>query len=250
MSEHKVTIVGSYISPYVRKVLVCLALKGVAYRIDPIIPYFGNAEFSRLSPLRRIPLLIDGPVILSDSTVICEYLEEQHPGPALFPGEPVARARARWLEEFADTRMGEVFIWRLFNQRVINPYVWGQAADESILQKTVDQDIPGIMDYLENAVPGAAYLDHTIGIADISLASFFRNAAFAGYTMDGERWPLTKAYIDHVLAHPGFLGLRPFEELQVRTPIARQRQALLAAGAPLTEFTLGAETPQRGIFSI
>jgi len=57
-----VTVIGSYISPYVRKVLVCLSLKGIDYRIDPIIPYFGDETFSRVSPLRRIPVLIDDVV--------------------------------------------------------------------------------------------------------------------------------------------------------------------------------------------
>src|SRR6185295_15709305 len=98
----------SYLSPYVRKVLVVLDLKGVPYEIDPIIPFMGDDRFSALSPIRRIPVLIDGPVTLSDSTVICEYLEERHPAPALLPRAVADRARARWLEEFADSRMGEV----------------------------------------------------------------------------------------------------------------------------------------------
>ena len=55
--KDRVTIIGSYISPYVRKVLVCLHLKGIAYEIDPIVPFFGDERFSRLSPLRRIPVL-------------------------------------------------------------------------------------------------------------------------------------------------------------------------------------------------
>src|SRR5215470_1602967 len=105
-----VRIVGSYISPYVRKVLVCLDLKGLAYEIDPIIPFMGDDRFSKLSPLRRIPVLIDDRITLSDSSVICQYLEDRYPEPALFPQDITARARARWLEEFADTRMAEVFI--------------------------------------------------------------------------------------------------------------------------------------------
>ena len=32
----RIRIVGSYVSPYVRKVLACLLLKGLAYEIDPI----------------------------------------------------------------------------------------------------------------------------------------------------------------------------------------------------------------------
>ena len=35
-------------------------LKGLAYEVDPITPFFGNDEFERLSPLRRIPVLVDG----------------------------------------------------------------------------------------------------------------------------------------------------------------------------------------------
>jgi glutathione S-transferase len=49
-------IIGSYVSPYVRKVLACLALKELSYEIDPITPFFGGDEFERLSPLRRIPI--------------------------------------------------------------------------------------------------------------------------------------------------------------------------------------------------
>ena len=50
-----------------------------------------------------------------------------------FRRDPQLRARARWLEEFADTRMGEVFIWHLFNQLVIRRFVWGEAPDEQVL---------------------------------------------------------------------------------------------------------------------
>ena len=46
-------IIGSFVSPYVRKVLVCMEMKGIDYEVDPITPFFGNDEFTRLSPLRR-----------------------------------------------------------------------------------------------------------------------------------------------------------------------------------------------------
>jgi glutathione S-transferase len=244
-----VTVIGSYVSPYVRKVLVCLELKGVPYRIDPIIPFFGNDEFTRLSPVRRVPVLIDDAVRLADSTVICEYLEERHPAPALFPRGAAARARARWLEEFADTRMGEVFIWRLFEQKVIRPRVWRQPTDEAVLARALDQEIPSVLDYLEGELPGDAWLFGEISVADIAVSVFFRNAAFAGYSIDAGRWPRTAAFVARTLAHPAFLKLRPFEELLLRTPIPRQRDALREAGAPVTEQTLGGPEPRRGILA-
>ena len=88
-------IIGSYLSPYVRKVLVCLELKGIAYEVDHMVPFFGDDQFSRLSPLRRIPVLVDGDLVLTDSTVICEYLDERYPHPPLMPVDPLSRARLR-----------------------------------------------------------------------------------------------------------------------------------------------------------
>ena len=78
-------VIGSFVSPYVRKVLACMNLKGVAYEVDPITPFYGNEEFERLSPLRRIPVLVDGDFHLSDSSVICAYLDETSAGHRLFP---------------------------------------------------------------------------------------------------------------------------------------------------------------------
>src|SRR6185295_13496017 len=190
-----VRIIGSYISPYVRKVLVVLDLKGLAYEIDPITPFLGNDEFSRVSPLRRIPVLIDDRVTLSDSSVICQYLEARYPEPVVYPADLVARARARWLEEYADTRMGEVIIWRLFNEAAIKPYVWGQPTDEAVLRKTVDEDVPHVLDYLESQVPAEGFVCGALSIADIAIATFFRNAAFARYRVDAARWPRTAAFV-------------------------------------------------------
>jgi glutathione S-transferase len=245
-----VRIIGSYASPYVRKVLVVLDLKGIAYEIDPIIPFMGNDEFSKLSPIRRIPVLMDDRVTLSDSTVICEYLDDRHPEPAVRPADPVARARARWLEEFADTRMGEVFIWQLFNQVAINPYVWGIPTDQEILTRTLERDIPHILDYLEAELPENSFLFGPLATADVSIATFFRNAAFARYEVDAGRWPRTAAYVARVLATPSFAKLKPFEESMMRTPPAQQREALAAIGAPLMATTYGTGTPRRGLMKI
>ena len=72
--DRPLLVVGSYLSPYVRKVLVCLELKGIAYEVDPIVPFYGDDRFSGLSPLRRIPVLVDGDLVVNDSSDICAYL--------------------------------------------------------------------------------------------------------------------------------------------------------------------------------
>ncbi|MBM3491374.1 MAG: glutathione S-transferase family protein [Alphaproteobacteria bacterium] len=144
------TLIGTPVSPFVRKTMAVLALKRVDYLIDPIVPFLGNDRFGELSPLRRIPVWLDDQVTLADSTVICEYLEETRPNPAVLPASPAERAAARWLEAFADTRLADVLIWRLFNKAVIEPGVWGAERDKAAIQRAIAHDLPPVLDYLES----------------------------------------------------------------------------------------------------
>ncbi len=244
-----VLVIGSYLSPYVRKVLAVLDYKGIAYQIDPIVPFYGNEAFSELSPARRIPVLIDGPLTLCDSTVIVEYLNEQYPTPSILPAAVADRARARWLEEYADSVLGDVFIWKYWNQLVINRFVWGKTPDEAIVQQTVEQDIPGILDYLEEQVPAQGLLFESLCVADIALAAMFRNLLLARYTIDDKRWPNTARYIERVHALPCFAKLEPYETLSVKVPIQAHRDALATDGAPISEQSYGLNEPRRGILS-
>jgi glutathione S-transferase len=244
------TIIGSYVSPYVRKVLACMNLKGLDYEVDPITPFFGNDEFRRLSPLCRIPVLIDGDFSISDSSVICAYVDEAYPGHALFPADPKDRARARWLEEFADTRLGDLFIWSLFYQKVVRPMVWAEPTDEKRVSKALEQDIPAALDYLERELPADGFLFGDIGVADIALASFFRNAAYAGFSVDPSRWPRTAAFVGRTLAHPCIAALLPLEDVQRKADIKGRRQALLDAGARLTAASMGVREPRRGMMPL
>lgn len=244
-------VVGNYLSPYVRKVLVALEMKGVAYTIDPITPFFGNDDFARISPLRRIPVLIDDAVTLCDSSVICEYLEERYPGPALLPATPAERARARWLEEYADSRMCDVFIWRIFNQFVIRRAVWGEKPDMAVVEKALGEEVPEICTYLEGEAPAEGFLfGAEPGLADIAIAAMFRNLGFARQRIDAERFPALTAWIARAHALPAFTKLAQFENLVMQTPPAQQRAALAEAGAPLSETSFGTDAPRRGVMPL
>jgi glutathione S-transferase len=242
----RLRIVGSYVSPYVRKVLACILLKGLDYEIDPITPFYGSDEFERLSPLRRIPVLIDGDLVLCDSTVICAYLDEKYAGYSLLPEDPAERARARWLEEYADTRLGDLFIWGLFYPKIVHPIVWGEPGDAVRIEKRLAEDAPAALDYLEAQLPATGWLFGALGLADIAIASFFRNADYAGFEIDAKRWPRTAAFVARTLAEPVFAELLRFEDVQRSTNPSGRRQALLDAGAPLTAETLGTREPRKG----
>jgi glutathione S-transferase len=244
-------IIGSYVSPYVRKVLACLTLKGLDYEIDPITPFFGDDRFERMSPLRRIPVLVDGDLVLSDSSVICAYLDEawpdRHP---LLPAGVENRARARWLEEYADTRLGDLFIWGLFYQKIVHPIIWGEPGDQARIDRTLAEDLPAVLDYLEGQLPAEGWLFGEIGLADIAIATFFRNGAYAGFAVDAGRWPRTAAFVARTLQHPAIARFLPFEQAQMSTNPAGRRQALLDAGAPLTAETVGTRQARKGVMAL
>lgn len=236
MAHEPVTIVGSYLSPYVRKVLVCLQLKGVDYVIDPVEPSPANdAAGGSSAEQHPVPVFMDRSVTLSDCTVICEYLQDCYSEPALYPATPQARARARWLEEYADTRMGQVFFWRLFNERVSKRFRRGEEPDGAIVTRAQEVEMPLVLEYLEREFAGAdPFLYVGLGLADITVASFIRNANIAGVTIDAARWPAMHAIASHAFAHPAFRALREFEEISLRTPQPELRDALIAAGAPVS----------------
>ena len=93
---------GANASPFVRKVRVALAEKGLAYELKPIFPFNVSAEYKKISPLGKIPAYEEDGKTLADSSVICAYLERAHPEPALYPSDPYEYGRARlWWTYFA-----------------------------------------------------------------------------------------------------------------------------------------------------
>lgn len=104
-----------------------------------------------------------------------------------------------------------------------------------------------MLDYLEGQLPADGFLFGEIGLADISLASFFRNAAYARFQIDAARWPKTAAFVARAFEQPCLKTLEPFEAAQIRTTPAGRREALEAAGAPLCTETVGTSTPQASI---
>lgn len=240
-------VIGNYVSPYVRKVLVCMELKGLAYQIDPIAPFVGDESFERVSPLRRIPVLLTDGRALTDSSVICQYLEDIHPAPPLYPADPAERAHARWLEEYADTALADALIWRLFYQKAIRPYVFGEPTDEAVAREALEVHIPRALDYLETQLPVDGFVCGSLSIADIAIACMLRTAAFVRFAIDPARWPRSAAFVARVLALAPFRKLAVLEDAMLRHPLAEQRAALAAAGAPLTAQTWGTAAPRHGL---
>jgi glutathione S-transferase len=244
------TIIGNPVSPYVRKVLAVCEIKGVPYQIDPIVPFYGSDRFSELNPLRRVPVFIDDMVSVSDSTVICEYLEERYAEPRLLPHGIPQRTQARWIEEFADTRLGDVFVWRIFYEAVINPAVWERKRDKDGIARTLAEDVPQVMADLERFAPGDGFLFGEPSIADIAVAVFFRNLIWARVEPDKTRWPRTCAWVERTTALPGLAKITRVADRLVQTPIPDHRRVAAELGLKIAPASVATDTPRRGPMTV
>lgn len=209
-------VLGVFLSPFVRKVLLALEYKGLAYEQEHVTPINQPEGFKRISPLGKIPGYVDDALEISDSSVICQYLEDCHPTPALYPRDPALAAKARWLEEYADTKLLEVLGPPLFFERFVKPRFLKQPTDEARVAQNIETAIPPVLDYLEGVTPAEGFLvGSSLSIADFAVPAFFVNAKMVGYEVDRKRWPKLAAYLDRVYA----------------TEVWRQRLAAEAAAA-------------------
>lgn len=83
---------------YSHRVRIVLAEKGVTVDLIDVDPENIPEEVSELTPYNTLPALLDRDLVLYESRVIMEYLDERFPHPPLLPVYPVARARSRlWM---------------------------------------------------------------------------------------------------------------------------------------------------------
>ncbi len=193
---------GSNISPFVRKVRVALAYKGIEYDNTQRNPFGAPPKYRAKSPLSKIPCWEEGELILPDSSVILSYLEHRWPEPPLLPADPGLRARALWFEEYADTKVAETLAM-IFFQRVVRPSVFKQDPDEAFIEKTLTETVPEVFDYLTGCLGDDEFMvGGAFSLADIALASPFVNFFIAGEKVDAECWPEIAAYVERVHALP------------------------------------------------
>ena len=206
-----ITIYGGSVSPFVRKVRVALAEKGIEYKLDQVSPFNPPPEFLAISPLKRIPVLLDSdvpePNTLPDSSIICDYLEHKFPKPALYPADAFERARALWYEEYADTALAPAIGTGLFFERIVKKML-RREPDETVCQATLSEKLPPLFDHLEHEIGNKEFLaGGAFSIADIAMGTMFVNFAHCGETVDAKRWPRLASYVARLHARPSLKAL-------------------------------------------
>jgi glutathione S-transferase len=215
-----IVIHGAPISPFVRKVRIALAEKGIEHELRSAIPR--SEALLRLNPLGKIPTLEEDGFAIGDSSVICDYLEQTRPDPALYPADTRERARALFLEEYADSRLSEV-VGAVPRMKLMAPLMGQPKADQATVDKHVAEIFPTALDWLESHAPasGDAFVGARFGIAEIAIAAQLRGLVHAGEEVSRQRWPRLRAWLDRVSTRPSVQGtlaaeLEAFEQLGIR----------------------------------
>ncbi|OGP85257.1 MAG: hypothetical protein A2Y95_11820 [Deltaproteobacteria bacterium RBG_13_65_10] len=198
-------VYGVNASPFVRKVRVFMAEKGLPYELKPMLPFNVPAEYRKMSPLGKIPCYQDGNVTLPDSSVICAYLERIHPRPELYPSDSHAYARALWFEEYGDSGLAPTFGSKIFLPKIVAPRFFNQPADDAAIRKVAEEELPPLFDYLEGELGnGEGIVGNRFTIGDIGIATQFVNLRHAGFSPDPQRWPRLAGYLQRIHGRPSF----------------------------------------------
>jgi len=199
-------------SPFVRKVRIAMAEKGLDYDLEHVMPGNVPDTFKKLSPLSKVPVYRDGEFVLPDSSVICAYLERIQPEPPIYPSDPRKYGRALWYEEYADTKVVEV-LGPIFHQRFIQRVLFKQPSDESVVTRQLALMVPPVFDYLEGEAPVEGWMmGEGFGIADIALSTMMVHFRHGGEKVDAARWPRLAAYAERLLSRESVAKLIAEEE--------------------------------------
>ncbi len=207
------TVYGVPLSPFVRKVRLCLLEKGLEYQLETVMPFTPPEWYLQLNPLGRIPAFKDDDCTLADSTVICQYLEEAYAEtPALYAEEARQRGRVRWLEKYADYELAPLTTFTIFRNRILKPSA-GHPCNEEAVRAALEEKLPAHFDYLEAQLGQQEYfVGDELSMADIAITSQLINMAHGGEQLDARRWPALAAHYQRILARPSVASLLPGEQ--------------------------------------
>lgn len=168
------------LSSYAQKVKIALREKHLPFTTQ-LPPEFGtgnpNSPLAAANPRAEIPVLIDGPTTIFDSTIILEYLEDRFPTPALLPATPEARAAARTTEDICDTHY-EAVNWGVGEIRWFNRATGALA---ETLRQAAARDTATIQAWLAARLADAPWFNgETFGWADAAVAPMLNRSIHYG----------------------------------------------------------------------
>ncbi|EEE36051.1 maleylacetoacetate isomerase [Rhodobacteraceae bacterium KLH11] len=157
---------GIPVSTYTAKVRMLLDLKGIVYEMQPPPGGYSTPEYMKIAPLGTIPALKDGDFVISESSVISNYVDEKFPDVPMRPGTAQDRAKQQFMAIYHDLWL-EPHLRRTFGH--VDPATRVQSELDGHLDKFQDR-----IDKMEELFePGPFMCGDQISVADLAFPATF-----------------------------------------------------------------------------
>ena len=91
------TLYSTITCPYSHRCRIVLHEKDMDFQVIDVDPNNKSEDLAAISPYGKAPVLVERDLVLYESNIINEYIDDRFPHPQLMPADPVMRARARLL---------------------------------------------------------------------------------------------------------------------------------------------------------
>ena len=177
--------------PFSHRCRFVLYEKGMDFQVIDVDLYNKPEDIAVMNPYNRLPVLVERDLILYESNIINEYIDERFPHPQLMPADPVMRARARLM---------------LFNMEV---ELFSQVdALESGKDKVMEKARQHVTDRLIELSPVFTRTKHMLGddftMLDVAIAPLLWRLDHYGIKLGKTAAPLMK-YAERIFSRPAFI---------------------------------------------
>jgi len=191
------------LSPFCRKVRLVLAEKKLEVELIDEPVWEKNLDFLRFSPSGKVPLLKEGSAVFTESTPICEYLDESYPIPKLIPTDQKLRFETRRLTSWFDDKFYNEVTKNLINERVYKKIFKIGQPDSAAIKEGL-RNIKFHFDYLEWLLEKRNWLaGEKMSLADFSAAGHISALDYVG-DIDWRSKPVIKEWYAKIKSRPAF----------------------------------------------
>jgi glutathione S-transferase len=172
--------------PFSRKVRFALAVKGLTVELVSELPWERRPGFMALNAAGQTPVMVEGDVVLSDSTAITDYFEETITRAPLISGTPEERAEIRRLVAWFDQKFYAEVTAPLLGERMYKR-LYTRTPPEAAALRTAGRMAEVHLDYLDWLLERRRWLSGSaFGMADIAAAAQLSVADYlSGLEWDG-----------------------------------------------------------------
>ena len=194
------------LSPFCRKVRLVLAEKKMDVELIEERYWEQSTEFLRRNPAGKVPILRHQGALLTESTPICEYIEELNPEPSLMPKDAEARYEMRRLVSWFDDKFHHEVTSNLLYERV-NKKVSGQGFPDSKNIKEGARKIRYHLDYMAWLLEHRRWLaGDTMTLADFAAAAHLSSLDYIS-DVDWNRSSVVKDWYAKIKSRPAFRNI-------------------------------------------